>query len=113
MGAVNFRGRPPMFKAPTKGQKRPQKEKGPRSILSFRGRFSANGCLKFRLSWDLRPDDSRNFKRPFAEKHPRKDKMLPGGRKFNKKFICDTVATAKKFPPKVKEEAVLPWIYIR
>ena len=29
-----------------------------------------------------------------------------GGRKFNKKSICDTIATAKHFPPKVKEEAV-------
>ena len=29
VGAVNFHGRPRMFKAPMKGQKRPQKERNP------------------------------------------------------------------------------------
>ena len=53
VGAVNFRRRPQMFKASTKRQKRPRKEKEPGSILSFRGRFSANGRKIFRLSSGL------------------------------------------------------------
>ena len=36
-----------------------------------------------------------------------------GGRKFNEKLICDTIATAKQFPLKVKEEATFKKRFLR
>ena len=56
-------------KMQVKSAQRPPKDKRNPEVLSFGGRFSGNGRLKFRLSWGLSPvllrknDEKQNFKK--------------------------------------------------
>ena len=68
MGALNIRERPRMFKAPTKVQKLPQKERNP-EVLSFRGRFLTNGrkIIPASVGSKKRPSkDTTHIRLPFV-----------------------------------------------